>query len=65
MKNGIIISKSNELFSSRMRRARSFCLQDRSPPMTRKEVYQIYRSCRHSGNIFFRCSISIGTRVEQ
>jgi hypothetical protein len=36
-------------------RARSFCCKPHDPPITRSEIWLIYRAFREGGIIFFRC----------
>jgi len=44
-------------FKQAMGRARTICLTPMEPPITRKEIYSVYRMAK-TGCIFFRCTFS-------
>ncbi len=45
-------------FKSAMKRARAFCSKQMFPPISRSEMYSVYRSSKNSGMIFFRCKFN-------
>ena len=54
--NAIKISWEKPPLKEALSRARAFCLEPHDPPISRSEIYSVYRMAKAPGsNIFFRC----------
>ena len=53
---GIKLTKPD--FKSAMKEARAVCCMAMDPPITRAEVYSVYRSSKKTGMIFFRNTVA-------
>lgn len=54
--SGIFIEDKKPAFAEAMARAREIIASGFNPPLTRAEVFTIYRQCRVGGAIFLRCT---------
>lgn len=55
---GIRIQYQKPNFKKAMLEARRICSADMTPPITKQEIYQVYRSSKNSGMIVFRCTFT-------
>lgn len=67
MINSMFVASEKPSLRVALVRAREFCRMSFDPPITRAEIYSVYRQARH-GSVFFRCrfdSQGIASRLPQ